>query len=343
MLPDLIPTADVLEEVLSRPTPAVIDALRAHPGDLLVLGAGGKMGPSLCRMARRAAEAAGTRRRIIAVSRFSQPRIAEQLQSWGVETLPCDLLQPGAVDRLPEAPLVVSMLGYKFGTQDHGAHTWAVNVWAAGLIAQRYRGSRLVFFSTGNVYPLSPVSLGGSLESDPLSPVGEYGASALGRERIVEYFSRCHGTPVSIVRLNYAQELRYGILVELAQSVFHERPIDLTMGHFNAIWQGDANAAALASLAHATSPPFVFNLAGPETLSVRQVCRQFGRIMGRTPRFTGSEAPDALLSNSQLATRVFGYPTVPVQQMIHWIAHWVQQGGENLGRPTHYEVRDGRF
>lgn len=343
MLPDLIHTVDELEEVLSRPTPAVVETLRTHQGDLLVLGAGGKMGPSLCRMARRAADEAGGRRRVIAVSRFSRPAVAEQFRAWGIEVLACDLLQPGAIDGLPDAPLVVSMLGYKFGTREYGATTWAVNVWLAGLVAQRYRDSRLVVFSSGNVYALTPVHLGGCVESEPPAPVGEYGASVLGRERIVEHFSRCHATPVSIVRLNYAQELRYGILAELAQKVLTGQPIDLTMGHFNAIWQGDANAVALASLACAATPPLVFNLTGPETLSVRQVCQEFGRLLGHTPRFSGNEAPDALLSNSQLAMRLFGYPTVPVQQMIRWVAHWVKSGGENLGRPTHYEVRDGRF
>lgn len=343
MLPELIHTTDELEEALSRPTPVVVESLRVCQGDLIVLGAGGKMGPSLCRMARRAADEAGGRRRVIAVSRFTRPGTAEQLRAWGVETVSCDLLEPGALDCLPDAPLVVSMLGYKFGTSEHGATTWAVNVWLAGQIAQRYRNSRLVVFSTGNVYPLTPVHLGGSLETDAPSPVGEYGASALGRERIVEYFSRCHGTPVSIVRLNYAQDLRYGILSELALSVLNERPIDLTMGHFNAIWQGDANAMALASLARAATPPLVFNVAGPETLSVRQVCCEFGRLLGRTPRFIGSEAADALLSNSQLAMRLFGYPSVPIQQVIRWVAHWVRSGGESLGRATHYEVRDGRF
>ncbi len=261
----------------------------------------------------------------------------------GVETIRADLLDRQQLASLPEAPNVVCMTGMKFGSSGQQPLTWAMNVYLPGMIAERFASSRIVAFSTGNVYPLVPLASGGSREEDELRPVGEYAITAMGRERIFSHFSAQLGFPLSIVRLNYANELRYGVLVDLARRVLAGEPIDLAMGNFNAIWQGDANAMALASLALASAPPFVFNLAGPEMLSVRRVCEQFGRLLDRPLQFVGREADDALLSNSQRAMQRFGYPRISAQQLIEWIADWVRRGGASLGKPTHFETRDGRF
>jgi nucleoside-diphosphate-sugar epimerase len=338
-----IANLDQLEDLLSEPSAGVIEALAHLDGDLIVLGVGGKMGPSLARMARRAFNAAGLRRRIIGVSRFSSGSLPAQLHSWDIETVPCDLLDQSQLDRLPDAANVIYMTGMKFGSTGQEALTWAMNAYLPGMVCQKYRHSRIVAFSTGNVYGLSALSLGGSLESDALRPVGDYAQSCIGRERIFEHFSRTLGIPMALLRLNYACELRYGVLVDLARSVWSEQPIDLAMGAFNVIWQADANAMALQALAHLASPPRVLNIAGPEILSVRRVAEQFGQLFGKPVQFRGSESSDAILSNGQLAMSLFSYPRVPVLQMIDWIADWVRRGGASLGKPTHFEVRDGNF
>ncbi len=332
-----------LEDLLSEPTPGVVETLARLDGDLLILGAGGKMGPTLSRMARRALDAAGRRARVVGVSRFSSGRLQEHLQAQGVETIRCDLLDPEQLDRLPEAANVVAMVGMKFGATGQEALTWAMNSYLPGQICRKFRRSRIVAFSTGNVYGLTPVALGGSLESDPLEPHGEYSLSCVGRERIYEHFSRTLDIPLALLRLNYATEMRYGVLVDLARKVHAGQAIDLAMGHLNALWQADANAMALQAFAHLASPPFVVNLAGPETLSVRRVTEEFGRLLGQEVHLTGTEADDAFLSNGQLGHRLFGYPRVGAGQMIHWIADWVRRGGATLGKPTHFEVRDGKF
>ncbi len=342
-MPASIATVDELEDLLSTPSPAAIEALAKCPGDLVVLGVGGKMGPTLARMAVRAFREAGLKRRVVGVSRFREAGLPERLRRHGVETIACDLLDASATAKLPRAPFVVAMTGMKFGASDQAALTWAMNCHVPAIVCEHFRDCRLVAFSTGNVYPLAPVAAGGSRETDAPAPVGEYAASALGRERMYEYFSHALGTPMSIVRLNYANELRYGVLVDMARKVWQGEPIELAMGHVNVVWQGDANAAALASFAHAASPPFVFNLAGPETVSVRAACEEFGRLLGKSPRFRGQEAPDALLSNGQLGHALFGYPRVSLRQTIEWIADWVRRGGANLGKPTHFETRDGRY
>jgi nucleoside-diphosphate-sugar epimerase len=342
-LPDVIPNTQVLEDLLSEPTPAVVDALRQHEGDLLILGVGGKMGPTLARMAARASQLAGSQRRIYGVARFSNPQLPAWLEKYGVHPWQADLLDPQQVARLPDAALVVLMTALKFGASGRPGDTWAVNCWLPATICQRYAHSSLVAFSTGNVYPLTPVVRGGSVETDPLEPVGEYAASCVGRERLYDYFSRKQGTRISIIRLNYACELRYGVLVDLARQILAGEPIDLTMGAVNVIWQGDANAMALASFARTNSPPFVVNVAGPETLSVRRVCQQLGHRLGKEPLFHGEEGMDALLSNGQLGHRLFGYPRVPVQRLIDWIADWLLRGDEVWDRPTKFQVRDGTF
>jgi hypothetical protein len=340
---DMIKDVEHLETLLSEPTALVIETLSRLDGDMIFLGVGGKMGPTLARMAKRADEQSGKHRRIIGVSRFSNPAERAKLESWGIETIACDLLEADQLSRLPDVPNVIHMTGMKFGSTGNEARTWAMNVWLPGVVAQKYRRSRIVAFSTGNVYGLSPVKLGGPLEDDPLHPSGDYSLSAVGRERILQYFSAVQETQMAILRLNYANEMRYGVLVDIARKVHHGEAIDLTMGHLNALWQGDANAMSLSAFAHVASPPFVVNLAGPEVLSVRRVAEAFGQHLGKPPRFEGKEADDALLSNGQLGHRLFGYPRIGPHQMIDWIADWVNRGGPSLDKPTHFEVRDGKF
>jgi nucleoside-diphosphate-sugar epimerase len=343
MPPAVIADTDQLDDLLSEPTPLAVETLARLDGDLLLLGVGGKMGPTLARMARRAFDAAGGRRRVIGAARFSNPGHEPWLRRHGVETVRCDLLDPAQLERLPDAANVVFMTGMKFGSTGQEALTWAMNCHLPALVAQRFRGSRLVAFSTGNVYGLSPVCLGGSVETDALSPAGEYAMSCVGRERMFEHFSRALATPAAILRLNYATELRYGVLVDVARRVWAGEPVPLAMGHLNALWQGDANAMALCAFARVASPPFVVNLAGPETLSVRRVAEEFGRLLGKAVTFAGAEEPDALLSNGQLGHQLFGYPRVGARQMMAWVADWVRRGGAVLDKPTHFESRDGRF
>jgi nucleoside-diphosphate-sugar epimerase len=342
-LEDRIADEEHLDDLLSQPTAVVVKILADMPGDLLILGVNGKMGPSLARMARRASEAAGVDRRIIGVSRFASGDRQARLHSWGIETVRCELLDPQQLEQLPDAPLVVFMVGYKFGATGREALTWAVNSYLPGMICRKYRHSRIVAFSTGNVYGLTPVVHGGSWEDDALNPFGDYAMSCVGRERILEHFSRSLDIPMAILRLNYAVEMRYGVLVDLALRVRDGHAIDLTTGACNVIWQADANAMALAAFAHVGSPPLVLNIAGPEQLSVRRLAEEFGRLLNRVPVFQGTEATDAFLSNGQRGHRLFGYPRVSVEQLIRWTADWVQRGGAHLGKPTHFETRHGKF
>jgi nucleoside-diphosphate-sugar epimerase len=301
------------------------------------------MGPSLARMIRRAADAAGVKKRVLGVSRFSSAQLPQQLQHWGIETLPCDLLDPAQLARLPDVPNVVYMAGMKFGTTGQQARTWAMNAVLPAQVCQKFRGAKIVAFSTGNVYPMVPVTSGGATEDEEPRPLGEYAQSCLGRERVFEHYSRGDGTKVALIRLNYAVEMRYGVLVDLARKVLAGETIDLSMGNFNAIWQADANAMSVRAFDHAAAPPFVINVTGPETLGVRAVCRRLGRLLGREPALAGTESPTAYLNYAGLANRLFGYPRVPAEQVIAWTADWVHRGGESLGKPTHFETRDGKF
>jgi nucleoside-diphosphate-sugar epimerase len=339
----IIANEEQLEDVLSRPGDADVQAMASLEGDLLILGVAGKMGPSLARRARRACDAAGVKRRIIGVARFSNPVMERQLNDWGIDTVAADLLQPGALDRLPDAPNVIFMAARKFGSTGAESLTWAMNTFLPGLVAQRYRDSRIVSFSTGNVYPLTPVLHGGPSESSPVGPVGEYAQSCLGRERMFDHFSRQYGTPVTLLRLNYAVELRYGVLVDIGQKVFERCAVDLRMGHANVIWHGDANSVCLRSFSLCASPPALLNLTGPELVSVRWVAKQFGERFGVEPVLQNSESESALLSNAARCQQLFGYPRVPVEQMIDWIADWISAGGATLNKPTHFETRDGKF
>lgn len=332
-----------LDEVLSRPTEADVAAAARLDGDLLILGAGGKMGPSLALRARRAIQQAGAPGRVIAVARFTRGVIAEELNHAGIDTVTANLLDPGALDGLPDCPNVIFMAAMKFGTTGGEQMTWAMNTFLPGLVAHRFRRSRIVAFSTGNVYPLvEPVS-GGATEFTPPNPIGEYAQSALGRERMFEYVSSVYGTPVVLLRLNYANELRYGVLLDIGRKVFERRPVDLRMGAVNVIWQGDANSMCLRSFDHVQAPPLVLNITGPELASVRYIANEFGRRFGVDPILDGAEADTALLSNPTSAIRLFGYPVVTLGQMIDWVSAWIGMGGSTLGKPTHFETRTGQF
>jgi nucleoside-diphosphate-sugar epimerase len=279
----------------------------------------------------------------MAVSRWSSSDVRRRLEEVGVETLSADLLDHDAVMKLPDAPNVIFMAGQKFGTTGAPEMTWGMNTLVPAYCADRYRASRIVAFSTGNVYALTPVESGGSQETDALAPVGEYAASCVGRERMFELASRTHGTRVALLRLNYAIDLRYGVLVDLAVKVFRSEPVSVDMGYVNVIWQGDANRVALESLPLASAPPFVLNLTGRETLSVRELATWFGKRFGKLPRFAGSERSDALLSNTSRLSSSFAPATVTVDEMRTRVADWVERGGSLLGKPTSFETRDGRF
>jgi nucleoside-diphosphate-sugar epimerase len=336
-------SVESLDEHLSCPPDTVVQALQALDGDIVFLGVGGKMGPTMARMARRAFDLAGVRRQVIGVSRFRDPAVRQQLEEWGVRTHVCDLLDERDVQSLPEAAYVVSMSGYKFGTRDTPELTWATNCCIPALVCRRYRGSRMVAFSTGNVYGLVPPAPGGSREGDALRPDGEYAMSALGRERIYEYFSKLRQTPIVILRLNYATELRYGVLVDLAQQIYAGRPVDVTMGCVNVIWLGDANAMTLLALRHTTSPARILNLAGPDILSTREICVQLARWMDRPVQFVGRERDEALLSNGHGGYEFMGRPVVSCEQMLYWTADWIARGGPTLGKPTQFQTRTGQF
>jgi NAD dependent epimerase/dehydratase family len=332
-----------LEERLSRPSEALIDDLRKLDGDLLIIGAGGKLGPSLVRLALRAVAAAGTGTRVIAVSRFSEPGLADALRSEGADVVPADVADDAALAALPDAANVMFLVGAKFGTSGREHATWATNAYLPGRVAQRYAGSRLVGLSTGNVYPLVPVTTGGCTEQTPADPVGEYAMSCLGRERVLTHFAHEHNTPTALIRLNYAVEMRYGVLVDLARAVLAGDPVDLTTGHANVVWQGYANEVTLRALHHTGVPPFVLNVTGPELVSVRQIAVELGTRLGREPRFTGTEAPTALLSNAQRCHGLFGYPDLTVAELLDLTADWVSRGLPSLGKPTHFQTRDGKF
>ncbi|MEZ5365255.1 MAG: NAD(P)-dependent oxidoreductase [Bryobacterales bacterium] len=332
-----------LEEALSRPTDADVEAMGALDGDLLLIGISGKMGPSMARLALRASEKAGVKRRVMGAARFSAPGSRDELEAIGVETLPCDLLDRKSVESLPDCPNVLYMVGQKFGTSSNQGLTWAVNSYAPAMACERYASSRIVAFSTGNVYPLTPVISGGPTEQDPVGPVGEYAQSALARERIFQYFSERNGTKTAILRLNYAIDLRYGVLRDIADQVAAGTPIDVSMGYANVIWQRDANSVALRAFAHVSSPPFLLNLTGSDTISTRAVAQKFGKLLGKEPQFVGKEADTALLNNAALCREQFEAETVTLDWMIEQIAGWIQAGGKSLGKPTHFQEREGKF
>ncbi len=345
-VPDRIADVDELEELLSEPDDALTEMMGRLTGDILVLGAGGKMGPTLARMARRAADRAGTDssyRKVIAVSRYTNRDAATLLERTGVQTIAADLMDPAQLRLLPDCPNIVFMAGMKFGSSGNEALTWAMNVDLPAMVCRRFPEARFAAFSTGNVNAMAKVTEGGSIETEAPGPVGEYAMSCLGRERIFEHYSRTTGLRASILRLSYAVEMRYGVLLDTALKVWNGIPVDLVMGNMPAIWQRDANSQALRSLEHAASPATVINITGPEFLSVRQIALRFGREFDRQVVFTGTERGEALLSCTQKAQALFGYPSIPVEQVIQWTADWVKHGGTTLNKPTHYETTDGKF
>ncbi|HNQ34513.1 MAG TPA: epimerase [bacterium] len=332
-----------LEDRLSEPTPEVVESVARLDGDFILLGVAGKMGVSLARMVRRALDRSGRRGRVTGVARFSDPSLREKLESAGIGTLAGDLMDRSFLELLPEARNVIYMVGVKFGSTGNEPFTWASNAYLPALVAEKFRASRLAAFSTGNVYPFVPVDSGGSRETDPTGPVGEYAQSCLGRERVFQYFCGRYQTPAVILRLNYAIDLRYGVLLDIAQRVFRGEPLDLATGHVNFIWQGDANAFTIRSLEIAEVPPRLLNLTGPGTFRVRDLAEAFGREFQRQPVFSGVESGTALLADAGQCRELFGPPRVEVETMVAWVAEWVRSGGPTWKKPTHFDTRDGKF
>jgi len=343
LYPEKISTEEQLEELLSRPGDKVIEMFSRLDGDIMFLGIGGKIGPTLALMAKRACEKAGKRKKIVGVSLFESEEQKKKLEINGIETISGNLLDIDFMRSLPVLNNVFFLAGMKFGSLDNLSLTWAVNSFLPALATEHFKQSRIVAFSTGCVYPLVTVGSGGSLETDMPFPVGEYAQSCLGRERMFEYGSGKYKTPVSLIRLNYSVELRYGVLVDIALKVKNRQPVDLTMGYFNVMWQGDVNDFVLRSLELTESPSRILNITGPEILSVKKVATLFGKLFGVDVQFTGQESGTALLSNSTLVYKLLGNPEVKVGQVIEWIAAWMKDEGRLLGKPTHFEVRDGKY
>lgn len=332
-----------LEDRLAQPSDRDREFVRQTRGDFIILGAGGKMGPSLARRIKRAAAASETPSRVFAVSRFSNRDLMKELNGEGIETIACDLLSRDQVAGLPCCPNVLFLSGRKFGSASRPDLTWATNTIIPYHVSLHYRASRIVAFSTGNVYAPVKLDSGGSLESDAPQPVGEYAQSCLGRERVFDHYSREYGTPCLLYRLNYAVDLRYGVLVDIARKVYAGEAIDLAVPAFNTLWQGDANSYALRCLEYCASPPRALNVTGPDTISVRWAAEYFAREFQREALLTGEESDRALLSNASACHAALGYPEVPLMELMHWVAHWVRRGGEVLNKPTRFEVADGRF
>ncbi|NND70262.1 MAG: NAD-dependent epimerase/dehydratase family protein [Rhodothermales bacterium] len=341
--PHLIENEDELDEFMSRPQPRVIEMMSRLSGDIIILGVGGKMGVSLAEQAARAIREAGSGQSVIGVSRFSDPAARSRLETSGVQTIACDLLNPDAVSRLPVAPNVIFMAGRKFGTDGDQGLTWAMNTTVPAIVSHRFGGCRMVVFSTGCVYPFVSPDTGGCSTSTPTSPVGEYAQSCLGRERVFEHFSLANGTPTCIIRLNYAIDLRYGVLHDITASLLDTGSVDVSMGYFNIIWQGDANAIALLQLENCASPANVINLTGASILSTRDVASEIARALDIDLGIESEEQPTAYLNDASATLEAFGGTTVDVETMIRWNAHWQLMGGRSLSRPTHFEVKDGTY
>ena len=341
--PEKIENEEQLEEMISRPGDKVIEMFSRLDGDVIFLGIAGKIGPTLALMARRACEKAGVKKKIIGVSLFDSDEHQKKFEKNGITTIHGDLLDTRFLASLPKVRNLFYLAGMKFGSTDNLSFTWAINTYLPALVADSFKQSKIVAFSTGCVYPLVPVESGGSRESDSPDPVGEYAQSCLGRERMFEFGSIRNKTEVVLVRLNYSVEMRYGVLVDIAIKVKNNQPVDLTMGYFNVIWQGDMNDFVLRSLEHVKSPVKVLNITGPEILSVRDVAKEFGQLFGVKPAFVNKESSTALISNSNHAYELFGHPEMPVKQIINWIAKWLDEEKRILGKPTHFEVRDGKY
>jgi nucleoside-diphosphate-sugar epimerase len=328
---------------LLLPSEALVSDIAALKGDILILGAGGKMGPALARLAKQAVDRAGVKKRVMGASRFSEAGLQDELNNVGIETYEADLLQDDQLYALPDVENVLYLAGTKFGTTGKEPFTWVMNSYLPGRVAQKYKNSRIVVFSTGNVYPLTPVLMGGADENLTPHPLGEYAQSCLGRERLFQHYSSMHSTPILICRLNYANDVTYGVLLEIARSVKEKKPVDLSMGHINVIWQGDANEIALRALHHCSVPSKVLNVAGPETIPVRWIAKEFGKLFGVSPEFINQEQDTALLSNAAESFRLFGYPKVSLKKMMEIIVEWINEGGRIINKPTHFQERTGQF
>lgn len=337
--PETIQTEDELEDFLATPYSQTIEMMRRIEGDIVILGVGGKMGVSLAHLARKACELAGNQKRIIGVD----VAIPEKLERFGVELIECDLLDPDQVNLLPRADNVIFMAGRKFGVKGSEELTWMINTVVPYNVGRRFETSRIVAFSTGCVYPLVSAETGGSGETDPPEPVGEYANSCLGRERVFEYFSRHKSTPLLLFRLNYSIDLRYGVLLDIAGKVFRDKPVDLSVSYANCIWQGDAINRALLCLEHASSPPAILNVTGEDILSVKDLAEQFAGIFGKKAQFCGKDSGKAYLSNASRSVELFGNPRVSVERMVKWVADWMNREGPTLDKPTHFQVTDGHF
>lgn len=340
---DKMKTLTELEDFMTEPSLELIEDLKLVDGDIIILGVGGKMGPTLAKMTKRAIDKAGLDKKVIGVSRFSSKNLKNELEKFGIETIAVDLLNDEQLQSLPDVKNVIFMAGNKFGTAGNEHFTWAMNAYLPGRIADKFKNSRIVAFSSGNVYPLTNVVNGNCSEDTPASPIGEYAQSCLGRERVLTNFSRTNDTSMLIFRLNYAIDLRYGVLLEIAKHVLEGKAIDLTMGSVNVIWQGDANEYAIRSLLHCDNPPKILNVTGPETISVRWLAEEFGKRFDKEVEFVNEEQSTALLNNSSKAHQLFGYPKVPLQQMIDLTAEWLVNNGETLNKPTHFQERKGEF
>lgn len=332
-----------LEQFMTKPSAALVEDIKKIDGDLLILGIGGKMGPTLAKMAKRAIDEAGIAKRIIGVSRFSSGALQQELEGGGIETIAADLLNEEQLQALPDVKNIIYMAGNKFGTTGNEHFTWAMNAYLPGRVAEKYKNSRIVVFSSGNIYPFANISKGNCSEDVVPNPIGEYAQSCLGRERVFTNFSIRNATSMVLFRLNYAIDMRYGVLLEVAKAVYENRPIDLTMGNVNVIWQGDANEFALRSLLQCTVPPNILNVTGPETISVRWLAKEFGNRFNKMPIFEHEEQQTALLNTASKAHQLFGYPRVTLLQMIDMTANWIIDGGETYNKPTHFQERKGAF
>lgn len=336
-------TEQKLDEMLTTPSQALIDDIKRIDGDIMVLGAGGKMGPTLCVLCKNAIREAGIEKRVIAVSRFSDPFATELLKSNGVETISCDLLDKEKLYELPDVENVIYMAGRKFGTDGEEWKTWAMNATLPAFVADKFKKSRIVVFSSGNIYPIVPLSSGGCTEEEHVGPIGEYAMSCLARERAFEYAANTFGTKVFIYRLSFAVDLRYGVLYDMAHNITEGKPISLRTPCLQAIWQGSANEIAIRGLLHASSDVCRMNVSGSELVSIRKAATELGKYLGKEPIFEGEEGTDAYLANTMLCQETFGYPSVPMKTLIRWQAEWILDGGRVLNKPTHFEERKGSY
>lgn len=339
----MIRTKKELLELMTTPSPRLIDDVKKIKGDIMILGAGGKVGPAMAIKAQRAVQAAGSTSKVIAVSLFDYPDAADSMRNAGVTVIEADVSDPSQLAALPDAENIIYMIGKKFGTTGNACPTWHINVILPYLVSQRFPKANIVSFSTGNVYGMTGLTTGGFNEEDVPQPIGEYAQSCLGRERVMEYCSRENGTPMLQFRLNFAIDLRYGVLFDIAKSVYEGRPIDVSQGIFNCLWQGDVCEYAIRSLLHTTVPPTLLNVSSPETYSIRWTAREFGKRFEKEPIFTGEEGTTSVFSNCQKMVQLLGAPQVGVLDLIDMVAEWILAGGETITAPTHFEATDGKF